>query len=437
MLIYFLGKEIKIDLVSPESIFPCLDSFDLLITTPNLSNTNNTRLIRVYISFELQNYIDKLIYIREYKVPKNNLLKIECQFFSANYNYYCFVYVTISHINGAIIFTGKPYCLPTIKQTNNESIGSNEVTNKEKLMKNENLHPAGPSYNFRNEDNLINYGNNEKFIMNSDDYQDNLNDNNSAKLNIKCHCNGLNKIDSNETTVIVILDILRCNNLKKKRFKDNHHSSNRSHKVNYEILSTTICLLNLTNIGYHAKVSIEKAGFPVIYVSTTTLPHLIVRDGRLPIDPQLDISKHSLSHSLKTQYLRIESSYSTNIKLKLLLLKSTQTQIDQPNIFLQFSPIHYTSILLILFIVFGLVILLFIALLTPKRKTVVQITTPTEEVQTAMSYFDHSSLSQFSLGDNDSLEMDYYDYFLLFVPHSQSGNINTSKIGKEIEEEND
>ena len=351
------------------------------------------------------------------------------------------MYVTISHNNGAIIFTGKPYCLPTIKQTFNESIGSNEitneVTNKEKLMKNENLHPAGSSYNFRNEDNLINYGNNEKFIMNSDDYQDNLNDNNSAKFNIKCHCNGFNKIDSNETTVIVILDILRCNNLKKKRFKDNHHNSNGSHKVNYEILSTTICLLNLTNIGYHAKVSIEKAGFPVIYVSTTTLPHLIVRDGRLAIDPQLDISKNSLSHSLKTQYLRIESSYSTNIKLKLLLLKSTsiQTQIHQPNIFLSFSPIHYTSILLIIFIVFGLVILLFIAFLTPKRKTVVQIMTPTEEVQTAMSYLDHSSLSQFSLDDNDSLEMDYYDYFLLFVPHSQSGNINTSKIEKEIEEE--
>jgi hypothetical protein len=92
------------------------------------------------------------------------------------------------------------------------------------------------------------------------------------------------------------------------------------------------------------------------------------------------------------------------------------------------TPIHYTSLVLIALIVISLLVFVLVSLTARKRRTVVKIVTPSEgePTHTSYSFMDETSLSQFSLADNQSLEMDYYDYLLPFVPrpHSSISQLN-------------
>jgi hypothetical protein len=248
---------------------------------------------------------------------------------------------------------------------------------------------------------------------------------------------------ANETTVIS-LDIVMCNSNSLNGDGNSDVNSiepkdedNKRMDLNLDHLSqsTTICVLNLTERNYRVRILIEKSPLSVIYVPSPHLPHLIVRDGRLSIDPQLDINNHSLTHTLSSQYLRVESSYRTNLTLKFILWKSASVVNQQhyhPHIqaFLTLTPIHYTSLAMIAMISLSLVILIFIALVSHQRKRMVRIVTPSEGGRTSVSFLERSSLSQFELEENDSLEMDYYDYHNSIAPKlnldSQSNNDNKS-----------
>lgn len=446
-LIIISGKTIKIDMSTPKSIYPCLDSFNLLITTPNISNDNYIRLIRVYTSnYSNRYYVNtqKLEYVREFKLPANNLLKFDCQFFAAHFRYYCFVFVALSRNNGAVLINGKPHCRPTtmesIMTSTNPSFEYDIINASHQY---EQLRPAGPSYKYNPTKSIVsNILGNSRRVSKTNIFDDNYFDSydyeeNAQSINIKCKCSDSHELFFNLSTVIVTIDIIKCNNNNdnigyngRDDDKDSYVRRKYIEKKNLRSFSdtnygitSTICILDLTERNYKMQVQqLVRRDYPVIYFQSTHFPNLIVREGRLSIDPQLDINNKSQTHFLKSQYLRIESFYTTNITLKLMLLKSSFMKEKSQSFMESLTPIHYTSLVLIALIVISLLVFILMSLTARKRRTVVKIVTPSEgePTHTSYSYMDQTSLSQFSLADNQSLEMDYYDYLLPFVPRPNS-----------------
>ncbi|CAG2165086.1 unnamed protein product [Oppiella nova] len=500
-----ISKSIRIDMRTDPSVYPCLDTFDILVTT-NISDERYVRLMRVYTSNHYQRYYTntlKLDYVREYKLPLNNYLKLDCHFFDANFRYYCFVFVALSRATGAVLITGRPHCRPTTMQmivTSTDSVSEdntiNPLTNDVSIGQ---LRPAGPSYNYNYETEYeannvhrnsrrVSTGStddlNHKFYANYfDDY---LNEEIAHYMSFSCKCSDTYTIESNVSTVVISLGIITCNhnnNNNNRNIVDNHieesmdnslpsaayrrsdlndktvrnkrknfidpsdtsdSSDGNSHTTdgsNYGGIVSTICILNVKEGNYKMKVQYENwRTVPVIYSqSTQQTPRLVVREGRLSIDPQLDINNRSQIHALKSQYLRIESFYAQNLSLKLILLKSDRFMPQKTafNAFLStLTPIHYTSMALIVLIVMCLMALIVITITSPQRKITVKIVTPSEEGdQTRTSIVEPTDvMSQFSLADdNQSLEMDYYDYLLPFVPRPHSKTTDPIEHNKTVE----
>lgn len=510
------------------SVHPCLDTFDILMTTPNITDDKYIRLIRVYTSNHTQRYYAntlKLDYVREFKLPLNNYLKMDCHLFDANFRYYCFVFVALSRTTGAVLINSRPHCRPTTMQliVTSQTPGPYGVEDNtiNSLNKDnhylEQLRPAGPSYKYYDNptkatsDNIHRNSRRISTSANSvgsgtanndfDKYDNYFNEedieNTGHYINIKCKCSNSYDIESNVTKVTISLDLIVCdknnNDFKNNMFGNNNnsldisegdvslettgalespnsvlspseshlidknsmkntmktktkrylsdtrdfsdHSSDNTESAdsvgNYPGILSTICVLNLMESNYKMKVQFENwRNIPVIYVHSTTAhtPQLVVREGRLAIDPQLDINNKSQIHSIKSRYLRIESFYAQNLTLKLILLKTNNKFLYEKystfRVFLtSLTPIHYTSVALIVLFVICLMALILISITSPQRKITVKIVTPSEEGDpTRTSYMEPTEvMSQFSLpDDNQSLEMDYYDYLLPFVPRPQS-----------------
>lgn len=518
------------------SVHPCLDTFDILMTTPNITEDKYIRLIRVYTSNHVQRYYAntlKLDYVREYKLPANNYLRLDCHLFDANFRYYCFAFVALSRTTGAVVVNSRPHCRPTTRQmivtSSTDSPLEDNVINplRTDIKFADRLRPAGSSYRFSSQPTKTTvsniYGKSRRISDDSrsandvhnliNKYEDNYFDSddieaNAHYINIDCKCSEDFVIASNASSLVISLAIIVCNR-KNSQNKDNKqldssdrvvssdetigafdanksvftpnesHSSERnylkntlknkrypsdardgrdvegltsddgisgdfsdgnSHGIfgadshsNYwgsEVVST-ICVLNLMESQYKMRVQYENwRNVPLIYVDSSSAhsPRLVVREGRLAIDPQLDINNKSQIHSLRSQYLRIESFYAQNLTLKLILLNTNNHIVSEKYstfrvLLSSLTPIHYTSLALIALFLLCLLALILISLLSTQRKTTVKIVTPSEEGdQTRTSYMEPTDvMSQFSLpDDNQSLEMDYYDYLLPFVPRPQS-----------------
>lgn len=112
-------------MISKKSIYPCYNQFLILIT--DLDDFEDERrfirLVRVYTSdnmIEDGSDLRKLNYVREYKLPKNNVLQLNCTidfplFPPSTIKYYCFQFVAKDKVT-RIIFdkAHKPKCRPSL-----------------------------------------------------------------------------------------------------------------------------------------------------------------------------------------------------------------------------------------------------------------------------------------------------------------------------------
>lgn len=137
----------KVEIVCPDSIYPCLDEFKLIVTKPDLSRDNYIRLVRVYKAQHVSHDVKSLTYIREFKLPTNNLLNFDCQFFSADFKFFCFVFVAKNISSGAVSFESEPLCKPTIILPDDHHNAVEDVTEPQYILDNQihRLEPAGPS----------------------------------------------------------------------------------------------------------------------------------------------------------------------------------------------------------------------------------------------------------------------------------------------------
>lgn len=375
---------------------PCLDTFNILVET-NFLALNFSRLIRIYSTSNNQLPLRKFKYIKEYKLPSTNLLKIDCHLLPNAYKYYCFVFVAVNPSNNAIAFRSDPKCRATEVDTLTEEEINKENSADKGLIAH--LKPAGSSLNTRGMAHLE--GADGKFATNQ------------IIDEINCECNNLTFMNFTKSTT-VILEISACN-LPEKREKlwfgsvELNETETYLDPLSLIMSDRYVCVLKLPRRHLIAEL---------INVPTSIIRSVVVRDGLHSIDPQLTVSNRSIKHELKSSYLRLETL--ANVKLVLKFTSSKHNEAKESiHWFYSLTEVHYTLLALILFTVCSLLSLIFMALTTRKRKPKVQIMLNEEGPYTSESYLGNSTVSQFSFAEDvNSLEMDYYDYIHPFVPRS-------------------
>lgn len=447
----------------------------------NVSNDGFFRLVRIYTSAEpYPEDVYKLSYVREYKLPLNNFLKFDCHFFQPQFRYYCFVFVALARTNGAVAVSSRPFCKPTAEQqlmmdsndgiaggfnsdavaidfsfqNNRQGSVDDEQNEIERL-----LEPAGPSYVYRTAKEAVNVRDQISeaalYYKRENDIVDANGNSDTADVpdlqTLACKCNEWHNIRANDTSVIIItVDILSC----RRRFTPNDRDNgaigaakkiNDRRLINMQRRSESrksVCVLSFVpQTRFSVEVmEVRRKMRPTnhIYSSMSEVVgsrSLIVRDGQLSIDPQLDIRNKSVRHSLKSSFLRFESvaNMTITIVVNKIAPSSDGVAYRQPFIY-SLTVIHYTSISLLLLIAIALIALICIAIFGRPRRTKVRITTPSEANQTSLSCLDQSTASAFSFADNNSLEMDYYDIQLPFARASLDSTKNDDSSDDNVDE---
>ena len=120
----------RINLIGRPYIYPCLESrFSLLVSNIHSIPEDDVRLIRLFYSDVLTNDVRKLQYVREYHLPGNNLLVLNCnsvEVFDPRQKFHCFQFVARSQSTQAVTEMSEPSCISTI-HTNDSQVAHNQI----------------------------------------------------------------------------------------------------------------------------------------------------------------------------------------------------------------------------------------------------------------------------------------------------------------------
>lgn len=386
------GQLLSIQMLSPSSIYPCLDSYDIIIVHHNLSLSNLDQLIRIYSTNKLNNHLRDYHYEQEVKIPQNNLLKLDCNIFVNDFDYYCFVFVALFKINGSILINTDPVCKPLLSNHLNLSAPLNLNFEISKLSSH------GSSFKVENSDPQ----NDDQVLI--DHYIDLIEGQNEVKPDIflNCRCDDLITVNASQT---VIVQSFNCD--------PDATSLNCFYPLETLASFPSSCVLNFTQPNLLIKIKVVKYECNQNQdINTFVDPLLIIRNGISKNDPQIDINDHSSLFQLNSLYLKIESVKRFNYMIKVIIYHPEPPPQTNLWFYLSLDWIHWTFIAFIACSTLSILILIIILCLTKKRQTKVQIITIDEEQVTCTSFLDASSISHFSFETSESLEMDYYDYSL-------------------------
>ncbi|XP_015786957.1 uncharacterized protein LOC107364151 [Tetranychus urticae] len=475
----------QIELISATSIYPCLDTYDILVnvgsgltghpsSSANLSSSHDQmiELIRVYSTNDPSLHLRQYYYLKEFKVPFNRLIKISCTFFNPETKYYCFSYVSMHKINSSIALWTQPECkftLDNLKPSHGsyeshhiKDVSSNvsQAFNSEVNIKTNNSTTTNGQYQFAI---LSNHGPSYRFTSaaheTSNDYKKSDLTKRPTSLTIsylplklvKCRCSHLiayhlhkpelgtnitvNQLNHSSSFLLEIFPCSKsdtlCNNSTQPLVKSIFPSAD----------SEPLCLVNLTRSRIKLSLQIVKS-LSCDTISSSAPRHAqpfnqqsqlpIIRDGLFAIDPQLEVTSESTNtHQLESSFLRIETPTNRYYLIHVTLIDSTD--VGSGNFFTSFIAffssfqlIWLALIALTSFIVISILIFLCIYLIVPiHRKLKVQILLLDDLANTSTSFVDASSLEQFDFDESGSLEMDYYDYEM----HSTTKG-STEKLSK-------
>lgn len=154
-----------IEMISKKSIYPCYNQFLILITDLDEFEDERIyiRLLRVFTSvdpFEDGSDLRKLNYVREYKLPYNNVLQLNCSrdfpsFPPSKIKFYCFQFVAKDKVTRMVYDkVHRPKCRPSLI-LNNERTMNNVIRRNNHNV----LHNQVINQKIRNEVNKIQFQN--------------------------------------------------------------------------------------------------------------------------------------------------------------------------------------------------------------------------------------------------------------------------------------
>lgn len=122
-------------MISKKSIYPCYNQFLILITDLDEFEDERRfiRLLRVYTSdnsFEDGSNLRKLNYVREYKLPYNNVLQLNCSrdfpiFPPTKIKFYCFQFVAKDKVTRMVYDkVHRPKCRPSLTLDNERTMNN-------------------------------------------------------------------------------------------------------------------------------------------------------------------------------------------------------------------------------------------------------------------------------------------------------------------------
>lgn len=444
----------------------------LSISTPSTINSTSSssssieanemiELIRIYTTDDPRLHLRQYYYLKELKVPRNRLVKINCNFFNPeSKKYYCFSYVSMYKINSSISTWTQPECKLTLNGQNidpNKSPADLSTNHQNNLITNANIStlnydnnntnpskdyqfaivsPHGPSFTFTStthETSTDHKKSDLKKLSSSSPL--------ALKL-IKCRCNRLityqhnqpNGNNSNQFNDQFLLELFPCSQLTDPLCVSINSSSGRS---STPLDLEPLCLLNLTQSAIKIQLQIVKSlscdtintnhqqSSPSINNQGSQLTP-IIRDGLFSIDPQLEVNSESIvTHQLTSSTLRIELTNNQYYLIHINLINQhTSSSLINGNtqtikhlftslivFFSSFELIWLSLISLTSFIIISIIIFLCVYLIVPirRRQLKVQMVLLDDLANTSTSFVDASSLEQFDFDESGSLEMDYYD----------------------------
>lgn len=135
-------------MISKKSIYPCYNQFLILMTDLEEFEDGRRfiRLVRVYTSvdlFEDGSDLRKLNYVREYKLPYNNVLQLNCSrdfplFPPTNIKFYCFQFVAKDKVTRMIYDKfHRPKCRPSLMLDNEAAMNNNMRRNNNNFLSNQ------------------------------------------------------------------------------------------------------------------------------------------------------------------------------------------------------------------------------------------------------------------------------------------------------------
>lgn len=448
----------SIKLTGAASIYPCLDSFDLFISGSSLQAKDSefARVIRLFYSYSLSKRdIRDLVYLKEYPVPFNNLLKLDCQSniqFKVDAKMHCFQYVTRNLITEAIVESSRLFCFPTNVDDVNEFT---RITLQQ---------DAASDNNFKKLEieKLRNLQVSPSLEPGSTVVTDEFTKDNSLLLN--CECNVTTFISLNLNQIAHYFVYFTHGEFKIQIFKcdppgESNNSKHNSHGNEISVttklldsLNGDVCILNLTSIRGYKRIKVVNAEVNSVVYSTargksekalSSVGHgagnseqtLHLRDGILSISPLITLSNTSGFQHLHSSFLRIESDDFYSLKLILSISHMTDDELLDTNLRLLHVVMAGIFAVCLFTCCISTVICISAGRETDKvitsdimeNATMLSETPGTlaqannneyasvgedegEGVKTAPSGKRNVSLSQFDLADVDSMEMDYYDY---------------------------
>lgn len=358
-MIFFLTESSEIELTGAQSIYPCLDSFELMITGSTIKSTDNDflRIIRLFHSSDslAKRDIRDLTYLKEYTVPFNNLLKLDCQSniqFIVDSKIHCFQYVVRNLITEAIVESSKIFCFPTNQGDIDEfNRISQQIKNDEENHSNN--YKINSLRTLQSSNELLN---SPSIISNDQGDLNEFNSINSLILNCECNATTFITLQLNHIAHYFVyfthgefkLQINKCydtsiNNLNSTDNNDDdylHNVHRNEISVNrkiYNKLDDDVCIVNLTSIPGYKRIKVANVEVNSLFFSSPdNLNHhhhlesnnadvkkysthddinVNLRDGIFSISPLLPINNSTLFQYLHSSYLRIESKYSYSVKL--------------------------------------------------------------------------------------------------------------------------
>lgn len=410
------------DLVAPNSIYPCLDEFSILVNKPELDTTQYVRLLRVYVAEQRTTKWRQLQYVREHKLPLNNLLNLDCHSFSPAFKFYCFVYVALNASSGAVAVRGPVICKPTVIDVDTDTV--NDVPDDEPDI--QLLASAGPSLDVRA---TGQYGLTNAQRQNRHEASDTVGY--AAPIDVSCDCSNKHvevRLSNSSAANIVRVHISRCTG---------NYDYSLSPVIDHGSEHVNVCVLKLTE---RSAPTIVELASPLTLMDTsgTSDSSLRLRDGQLAVDPLIHIlANGSIRHRLKSRYLRLECQRDLQLALRLspehrgeVSASRTSVTTEPPaNSSLSLftldllRPIHYTVLAFSGFVVIATLLYALVYLTVRVSRPKVQILELEAEPPTTSESQLAASQHSFSFADADSMEMDYYDYNVTLLPHSKSFSV--------------
>ncbi|KAI1303069.1 hypothetical protein HDE_02408 [Halotydeus destructor] len=431
----------NVNLKSANSIYPCLDFYQVLIEQPSLGVTGLIRLLRIYVTQQPATSVKNLIYIREYKIPPSNLLNIECQLFAALYKYYCFVYVAINESTNAVKVRSVPVCKLTMIDHSGDPSTEGQGSSEDMESTLNHLPLAGPSLDVRGTS--LHYGLSKKLY-----YQNKVQQGSetSRTIEVNCECT-----DDKYTTiplaqinasVAIKLYISRCHG------HDSDEDQRLDNGLNGRLVSAinpvNVCILNLTK-GSSRLLRLESPFIALDSLAST----LKLRDGPLKVDPLLRVVNGSIFHQLKSPFIRIEASRDAFLSLRLFeqfndgrgkggrerttankmrrtLARGREGEEEEGQLWFNLlSPLHYSALGFGAFTVAAILLYSCACLTSYRKRTIVVQISDIEDEITDNSYVAQSSVVPFEFADDvDSLEMDYYDYHATLLANNDDDDLS-------------